>query len=61
MNYRSSPADVARSNRERDVSSPLRQMTNSQSTQQQDGDRTPRASGMIGGECPKNAQYHSLT
>ncbi|KAM3066320.1 MCM DNA helicase complex subunit [Clarireedia jacksonii] len=45
MNYRSSPADVARFNR--DVSSPLRQMTNTQSTQE-DGDRTPRASGVGG-------------
>lgn len=50
MNYRSSPADIARMNRERDVSSPLRQMTNTQTTQE-DGERTPRAttSGMIGG------------
>jgi hypothetical protein len=50
MNYRSSPADLARANRERDVSSPLRQMTNSQPTQ--DGNRTPRASasGLIGGK-----------
>jgi DNA replication licensing factor MCM4 len=47
MNYRSSPADIARANRERDVSSPLRQMTNTQTTG--DGDRTPRASGLIGG------------
>ena len=48
-NYRSSPADIARANRERDVSSPLRQMTNTQTTG--DGDRTPRASasGLIGG------------
>lgn len=48
MNYRSSPAEIARTSR--DVSSPLRQMTNSQATG--DGDRTPRASGMglIGGE-----------
>lgn len=45
MNYRSSPADIARMNRERDVSSPLRQMTFSQETQ--DGDRTPRASGTM--------------
>jgi DNA replication licensing factor MCM4 len=52
MNYRSSPADAARFNRE--VSSPLRQMTNTQSTQE-DGDRTPRASGsgLIGGKCPE--------
>lgn len=52
MMYRSSPAEIARSNRERDVSSPLRQMTNSQPTQ--DGERTPRASGLtgIGGEFP---------
>src|ERR1700689_5120606 len=42
MNYRSSPADIARANRERDVSSPLRQMTNTQTTGE--GDRTPRAS-----------------
>jgi DNA replication licensing factor MCM4 len=49
MIYRSSPADIARSNRERDVSSPLRQMTNSQPTQE-DGDRTPRASGLLGGK-----------
>jgi DNA replication licensing factor MCM4 len=47
MMYRSSPADIARSYRERDVSSPLRQMTNSQPTQ--DGERTPRASGLLGG------------
>ncbi|KAG9233792.1 MCM2/3/5 family-domain-containing protein [Amylocarpus encephaloides] len=40
--YRSSPADLVRANRERDVSSPLRQMSNTQTTQQ-DGDRTPRA------------------
>ncbi|KAH6666112.1 MCM2/3/5 family-domain-containing protein [Halenospora varia] len=45
MNYRSSPADIARMNRERDVSSPLRQMTFSQETQ--DGGRTPRASGTM--------------
>jgi len=45
MNYRSSPADLARATR--DVSSPLRQMTNTQTTD--DGDRTPRASGMLGG------------
>src|SRR4051794_14076993 len=49
MNYRSSPADIARANRERDVSSPLRQMTNTQSTQE-DGDRTPRASGLHRGK-----------
>lgn len=50
MNYRSSPADIARMNRERDVSSPLRQMTNTQTTQ--DGERTPRATtgGPVGGE-----------
>ncbi len=50
MNYRSSPADIARANRERDVSSPLRQMSNTQTTQ--DGDRTPRASAsnLIGGK-----------
>ncbi|TVY82363.1 DNA replication licensing factor mcm4 [Lachnellula suecica] len=54
MNYRSSPADIARSNRERDVSSPLRQMTGTQSTQDrlQDGERTPRASGLIGESSP---------
>jgi hypothetical protein len=46
MNYRSSPAELARANR--DVSSPLRQMTNTQTTQ--DGDRTPRASGLLGGK-----------
>jgi len=46
MNYRSSPGDLARSTR--DVSSPLRQMTNTQTTD--DGDRTPRASGMLGGK-----------
>lgn len=46
MIYRSSPADLARASR--DVSSPLRQMTNTQTTQ--DGDRTPRASGLVGGE-----------
>lgn len=46
MNYRSSPAELARTNR--DVSSPLRQMTNTQPTQ--DGDRTPKASGLVGGE-----------
>ncbi|KAG4416284.1 hypothetical protein IFR04_010565 [Cadophora malorum] len=53
MNYRSSPADIARMNRERDVSSPLRQMTNTQTTQE-DGERTPRAttSGMIGDSSP---------
>ncbi|EPE26323.1 Nucleic acid-binding protein [Glarea lozoyensis ATCC 20868] len=45
MNYRSSPAEIARMNRERDVSSPLRQMSNTQTTQE-DGDRTPRASGL---------------
>ncbi|PMD15948.1 MCM-domain-containing protein [Hyaloscypha hepaticicola] len=50
MNYRSSPADIARANRERDVSSPLRQMTNTQTTG--DGDRTPRASGLIGESSP---------
>ncbi|KAE9382105.1 MCM-domain-containing protein [Stipitochalara longipes BDJ] len=52
MNYRSSPADIARANRERDVSSPLRQMTNTQTTE--DGDRTPRASasGLIGESSP---------
>lgn len=50
MNHRSSPADIARMDRERDVSSPLRQMTNTQTTQE-DGDRTPRAttSGLAGG------------
>ena len=55
MNYRSSPADIARANRERDISSPLRQMTNTQTTG--DGDRTPRASasGLIGG------MYRSIT
>jgi len=48
MNYRSSPADIARASR--DVSSPLRQMSNTQTTD--DGDRTPRASGngLIGGK-----------
>jgi DNA replication licensing factor MCM4 len=53
MIYRSSPADIARANRERDVSSPLRQMTNTQTTQDDDdGSRTPRAttSGLIGGK-----------
>ncbi|KAI9645520.1 MCM DNA helicase complex subunit [Ciborinia camelliae] len=51
MNYRSSPADAARFNR--DVSSPLRQMTNTQSTRE-DGDRTPRAgvSALIGDSSP---------
>lgn len=49
MNYRSSPAGIA--SRERDVSSPLRQMTNTQSTQQ-DGETTPRASGLLGGKYP---------
>ncbi len=55
MNYRSSPADIARMNRERDVSSPLRQMTNTQTTQE-DGERTPRAttSGLIGGDYDEN-------
>jgi hypothetical protein len=50
MNYRSSPADIARMNRERDVSSPLRQMTNTQTTQE-DRETTPRASGagLLGG------------
>lgn len=56
MIYRSSPADIARANRERDVSSPLRQMTNTQTTQQdeEDGARTPRAniSGLIGESSP---------
>jgi len=52
MNYRSSPVDIARANRERDVSSPLRQMTNTQTTG--DGDRTPRASGLIGGMYASN-------
>lgn len=58
MNYRSSPADIARMNRERDVSSPLRQMTNTQTTQE-DGERTPRAttSGLIGG----NTVFYSST
>ncbi|KAH7419699.1 MCM2/3/5 family-domain-containing protein [Cadophora sp. MPI-SDFR-AT-0126] len=53
MNYRSSPADIARMNRERDVSSPLRQMTNTQTTQE-DGEHTPRAttSGLIGDSSP---------
>lgn len=64
MNYRSSPADAARLDREREVSSPLRQMTNTQTTQ--DGDRTPRASGsgLLGGmlsnqclESPNFLQY----
>lgn len=52
MNYRSSPADIARANRERDVSSPLRQMTNTQTTGDGDRERTPRAgtTGPIGGE-----------
>lgn len=49
MMYRSSPADIARANREREVSSPLRQMSNTQSTQN-DGDRTPRASGLLRGQ-----------
>ncbi|PBP19455.1 cell division control protein 54 [Diplocarpon rosae] len=42
MNYRSSPAEIARIDRDRDISSPLGQMTNTQTTQL-DGDRTPRA------------------
>ncbi|KUJ18716.1 MCM-domain-containing protein [Mollisia scopiformis] len=52
MNYRSSPAEIARMNRERDVSSPLRQMSNTQTTQ--DGERTPRASttGLLGESSP---------
>ena len=64
MMYRSSPADIARANRERDISSPLRQMTNSQPTQ--DGERTPRASGLIGGmysrcnKCPHSNQMQNL-
>jgi DNA replication licensing factor MCM4 len=52
MIYRSSPADIARANRERDVSSPLRQMSNTQTTHDEDdGSRTPRAmtSGLMGG------------
>ncbi|KAI6717459.1 hypothetical protein JHW43_000115 [Diplocarpon mali] len=50
MNHRSS-ADIARMNHERDVSSPLRQMTNTQTTEE-DGERTPRArnSGLAGGK-----------
>ena len=60
MNYRSSPADIARANRERDVSSPLKQMTNTQTTQ--DGERTPRASGLLGGQYFRlNTQNRSLT
>lgn len=50
MDFRSSPApEIMRS---REVSSPLRQMTDTQSTQEVDGDRTPRANthGGIGGE-----------
>lgn len=55
MKFHSSPADLARANasreRERDVSSPLRQMSNTQTTGDDDGSRTPRASasGLIGG------------
>jgi DNA replication licensing factor MCM4 len=51
MKYRSSPADIARMNREREISSPLRQMSNTQTTNDDDGSRTPRAttSGLIGG------------
>jgi hypothetical protein len=51
MNYRSSPAELARANR--DVSSPLRQMSNTQTTQ--DGDRTPRPSGLITGKNPNQS------
>ncbi|RDL29986.1 DNA helicase [Venustampulla echinocandica] len=53
MIYRSSPADMARANanRERDISSPLRQMSNTQTTQQ-DGDRTPRAGGLARDSSP---------
>ncbi|CAG8960593.1 hypothetical protein HYFRA_00013417 [Hymenoscyphus fraxineus] len=51
MMYRSSPADIARANREREVSSPLRQMSNTQTTQE-DGDRTPRASGLLRDSSP---------
>ncbi|CAL3973264.1 unnamed protein product [Diplocarpon coronariae] len=52
MNHRSS-ADIARMNHERDVSSPLRQMTNTQTTEE-DGERTPRArnSGLAGDSSP---------
>lgn len=47
MNYRSS---VEPDQNMHDVSSPLRQMSNTQTTQS-DGDRTPRASGqLLGGE-----------
>ena len=47
LKFDSSPAGLARVSR--DVSSPLRHMTNTQTTQQ-DGERTPRASGLIGGQ-----------
>ncbi|KAH8602992.1 MCM2/3/5 family-domain-containing protein [Bisporella sp. PMI_857] len=57
MNYRSSPAELARQSR--DVSSPLRQMSNTQSTAESDGDRTPRASGMIGESSPIRYQPSS--
>lgn len=56
MFFQSSPADADGNRALRDVSSPLRQMTNTQTTQQNgdsqsQGDRTPRASGQfIGSE-----------
>lgn len=50
MMYRSSPADIARSNRERDISSPLRQMTNTQEIsspiRQMTFTQSPRPSGL---------------
>jgi len=51
MNYRSSPAAEGRRNSPRDVSSPLRQQTFTQSTQE-DREVTPRASGtgLLGGK-----------
>ena len=55
MDYRSSPADPSRTTR--DVSSPLRQTT--QTTQ--DGDRTPRASGLIGGEFSSRGERFFMT
>jgi DNA replication licensing factor MCM4 len=49
MFYRSS-SNAPGDNAARDVSSPLRQMTNTQSTNE-DGDRTPRASRqLVGGK-----------
>ncbi|KAH8814909.1 MCM2/3/5 family-domain-containing protein [Xylogone sp. PMI_703] len=47
MNFRSSPVEP--DHHMRDVSSPLRQMSNTQTTQT-DGDRTPRASGQLIGD-----------